>query len=431
MILIAPAIYAAAHSCLTGIGTLDRAKCLESMLIDSEGEKQVVGHVNELIRNSDLSDKHKNDLFSASPQLKLRMAKIDEAQLITVASLDKIYAFKILSLEYSDISRLSDLNNEEMEKLGKLDRSSIKRIATSPNPGSELQKIQLLTVRKQDMNIKRIVSREDQETAVWEYLNAQQRYIHQLNEYHKVRVAYLDAQSSDDEAALMFAVDLYMRSVARIAKEHLTKIKYRAEGADYITAEEADIIITGSSTSISQLDELVRDLDRAETNNDYKKVAKNILNLWRDLKLNTRIYVEMLLNAQTDNTIKGTKQLENKINCLIVNMESQGVDSGKIIIQAEKISTLILAAENEYIQSVTLLEDKFITAEIVHNARTLTLKSYDKLEEAHALVKQVYKEIANKGISLDCTKTYPELDSSEVFVVCHDNCSIKTSLEKN
>ena len=88
---------------------------------------------------------------------------------------------------------------------------------------------------------------------------------------------------------------------AKMAIEHLNKIKNKVESSEDMDEDKANEIITEIDNAISKLEDAIAQVESAQTKEEVQEAAKVISNIWKDIKHKERLHAARLVHAKVWN----------------------------------------------------------------------------------------------------------------------------------
>ena len=192
----------------------------------------------------------------------------------------------------------------------------------------------------------------------------------------------------------------YIINGAKMAIEHLNKIKGKAEAADGMDEDRAAEIIADIDEAISELEAAIEKVETAETKEEVQEGAKDVANVWRRIKHAEKVHVARVVHSGMWNIIKKCEQLEKRMEDARARIDDNCVDATGINEKITEFSEKVASANSKFEESEKLItEAKEMktdepTDEEIEGVKELVGQARDKLREAHEDVKDAYKMLA-------------------------------------
>lgn len=307
------------------------------------------------------------------------------------------------------------LPDEKANVLAKLGRAEQKKILALPEPErlEKLEKYKIKPVEKEMLFKKRIIAKDKLNDAKKEYAAAKKEYS-RVNDIYKDKkekfIAVKDklkkcSGNKTDECieyerlAINYSKE-YIINGARMAIEHLTKIKSSVESADGMDEDRANEIISLIDSMISELNAAISKVEAAETKDDVIDAAKEISKIWTKIKHVKEIHAARVINAATWNIIKKSEMLEKRLAAALLRLNKTGKNIDDINQKIDDFSEKISTAKEKYNEAENLLNKaKNITEEnggnMTDEARELVKQAKESMNAAHNNIKEAYKILAS------------------------------------
>jgi|TARA_B100000315_G_scaffold229133_1_gene238512 hypothetical protein len=308
-----------------------------------------------------------------------------------------------------------------------------------------LDKLKVKKVKKDMQFKKRAISLNKVRLAEKNFKLAKQEYVKANRIYKEKKALFLDVKEklkacegveSDEcnelrEKAKEHAKEFLING-AKMAIEHLNKIKNKVESAEDMDEDKAKEIITEIDTAISKLEDAITQVEAAQSKEDVQEAAKVINNIWKSIKHKEKLHAARLVHAKVWNIIKRSEHLEERLDSALTDMEEKGIDVDDIEAKVDEFSAKIAEAKEKYRKAEELLkqardlktenpDEEEITkvTELVKEAKQLLREAHNAAKEAHQILMDIVRSIKSAGGELTPQVESAEagLDSDEVYEV--------------
>ncbi|MBS3136827.1 hypothetical protein J4232_00200 [Candidatus Woesearchaeota archaeon] len=274
--------------------------------------------------------------------------------------------------------------------------------------------------------------------------DAEKKYKEQKDQFsevkEKLKACKNDNPSEECKQLQQLAVEKAKRVVQHsieLLTNHLEKIKERINENENIADEEVTKITTEIDAQIKLLSELSARVEAAKTKDEIKSLAKGIQDIWRNYKHKAESHALNVANAKILGVVERSEKVEDKFQCVLNQLESEGKDTAEIDALVERYNTMITSARENYAKAresfknaIELRTSKNLTS--VEIEQVIKLNKEGKAEQdsakaavknAHEVVKEIVKAIKENGGDLDsCSKAVDkELENEDVQEVVTEN----------
>ncbi len=205
----------------------------------------------------------------------------------------------------------------------------------------------------------------------------------------------------------------YLLNQAELVIAHLEKIKSKIEADENLDSATAESLMNGITQAISKTEELKSKIEQAETKEELKEYALDLKRFWEREKYRAANRALHMLGAKLNVVVEKSQALEDKLDCIVTQLEDEGVDTADFESLIDSYSSAIVEAQDMEDEIKGLIEEardirngtnlteteieqlKELNAEIREKTKGLNAK----LKEAHGYVKEFFKGL--KGYSLD------------------------------
>ncbi len=222
----------------------------------------------------------------------------------------------------------------------------------------------------------------------------------------------------------------YIVNGAKMAIEHLNKIREKVETADGMDGERAAEIIADIDEAISELEAAIEKVEKAETKEEVQEGAGDVAHVWKRVKHAEKVHVARVVHSGMWNIIKKCEQLEKRFDDALARIDENCIDAESIDAKIGNFSLRVASAKDKFNESEELIKNASDmktdepTAEEIEAVKELVGQARDKLREAHLDVKDAYKmlagilkEIHACGGSMSSESDEAGLASDEVYEV--------------
>ena len=306
------------------------------------------------------------------------------------------------------------LPEEKAKILAKLGRAEQKKLLEMPESErlEKLEKYTIKTVEKDMLFKKRAIAKDKVDNAKKEYIAAKKEYARVNDIYKDRKEKFLDVKDELkkcsgnktqecielEKLAINYSKE-YVVNGAKMAIEHLMKIKSNVESADGMDEERANEIISEIDEMISEINASLSKVEAATTKEEVIEGAKEISKIWTKIKHVKEIHAARVINAGTWNIIKKSEILEKRLASALERLNKTGKNIDDINQMIDDFSEKISAAKEKYNEAENLLNNaKNITQDnggnMTDEAKELVKQARESLNEAHSNIKEAYKILA-------------------------------------
>jgi len=368
----------------------------------------------------------KQKIENNSKDIKERLEKNSELR-NRIMNISRENAQKLKNVRPEILDKLNKLDNETMAKFAKLDRAKIKEFMnmTPEKLKEKLAKVQINKVKIEDFLNKREVAKEKLDKAKENYKKAQERFNELKEKYQEEKSRFeksvrdiktCEKNSNSSKCAELTAkanehAKAYLNHTINMVSKSLEMIKSKLSENTFIDEDTADAKIAEIDAMLAKADELSDKLKSAMTKEEIQSVAKDVAAFWNSAKIGINENAVELYGDKIENVIKRSDVLQTKLDTILADMESRGIDTAYINTNVELFSLKIEDAKKKYALSEDLLkkasEITGNSSESTKSAVALTKEAHQYLEEskkslneAYEIFKTIAKEIKMKGGNL-------------------------------
>lgn len=205
---------------------------------------------------------------------------------------------------------------------------------------------------------------------------------------------------------LRLAAKEKLSSQAEQILENLNKIKSNVEANEALSEEDSAKIIAFIDEKIAAVTAAKAKIDAAQTKEEIVAAAKELANLWGEMKHKVQAYVGHIVNSRMAGIIVKSSQLEAKLERTIERMTENGKDTATVQPLVDSFKEKIVLAKDKFKQSQSLFleirEDKMNMTgtemgQKVQEAQGLLKESKAALEEAKSILKEIVAKLREAG----------------------------------
>ena len=179
----------------------------------------------------------------------------------------------------------------------------------------------------------------------------------------------------------------------------LEKIKARVQSSEDLSEEEATELLNRIDAQIAKVREArasVEALTSESSRADIKDAAKQIREIWGNIKHNVAKDAERLIHSRIGGIIVRSKHLETKLNRILERMAENGKDTSSVESLVDEFNSALDEAKQYYDQAIEKFKSKDEAS--VKEAQELRNKAHLALKKAHETLKQIHRELKSKGM---------------------------------
>jgi len=350
---------------------------------------------------------------------------------------------RVLASNSDAANLVKGLSDDNAQKFLHLTRAQQKNIVQMSNADAlkEINKYKLTKINVQNLYKKRIITATQLKQAEQRFMAARNRYIaaqkrYQTNKelYQQVKIKYQACEDKDSEECqelqeeiLEHAKDFLVDRVNMII-EYLNKIREKVESSDDLTEEEADEIIEDIDKAIDEFNDILNEISEAETKENIQDIAREINALWKRMSAYAIRYALRLLHVKVGEIIERSEHLEEKLDCVLENMEEQGIEVEAIETKVDLFSMRVDEARIKFRKAQELFDqvkelrgedDKDIRTinNLMNEAKKLVREAHSALKNAHSLLMIIIRDIKAAGGNItscvDANEVYKLVEESE------------------
>ena len=337
----------------------------------------------------------------------------------------RLFTARRIATASGDAKFVDNLPEGKADIFARLPRAEQKKILTM-DAEERLKKInsyRLEPVKKNMLYKKRVIAKAKLNAAKQKYVRAKNEYIRINRIYNQKKELFLETkeklkkcEGQDTEGcnelrkqALEHAKE-YVINGAKMAIEHLEKIKSSVESAEGMDEERAAEIVGEIDKAISDLETAIEKAENAETKEEVQEAAKEISQVWKKIKHAQKVHVARVVHSGMWNIIKKSEQLGKRMDDALARMEENGIEVDDIDAKVEKFSEKISAAKDKHARSEELIREarKLKTdnpdeneikavSEQVSQARETLAEAHNDIKDAYKLFVQILRDIHTVG----------------------------------
>jgi hypothetical protein len=341
-------------------------------------------------------------------------------------------------------ANLSRLSEEQMQVFLHMPRAEQKRILNG-SLWEELDNFTLKKVKAADMYKKREIKADVLKG--WQNLfqKAQERFQNATENEKIHRAGWMDAKSAwkqkcndtnstecqELEQQAIENAKIYLNTSATAMISHLEQIKATVQESDIISDDEVTEIVESIDAQIESLNSVIDDIEAADTKEEVKAAAKELDGIWRATRWNAVAYVAHVMNTRVDTIIKKSEKLEERMDCVIAQMDNQSIDTSAIEDKLNNFSEKVQDAKDDWKKAKDLYTEIRALAitnkngsnndnikEKAEEMKTLVDSAHGKLKEANKLIVEIAREAKESGANISsCNARDKDLAPDEEYVV--------------
>lgn len=191
----------------------------------------------------------------------------------------------------------------------------------------------------------------------------------------------------------------------------LEQIKEKVTAADAIDTERQATIIADLDESIANVEAAkakAEALDEDSTKEEYKEVAEELREAWKDAKKHSKLGLGRLNETKIDAILSRFALVQVKIASTIDQLAAAGYDTVALEINSQKLSEEVASAQANF-EKAKELYDQAVSADevdtLVGQANEYIQAAHQDLREAHSILKEILDEIKEAQRSLNSDDT--------------------------
>ncbi|MEA3342567.1 MAG: hypothetical protein U9Q92_00235, partial [archaeon] len=268
-----------------------------------------------------------------------------------------------------DAEFVDNLPEGKADIFARLPRAEQEKILTM-DAEERLKKInsyRLEPVKKNMVYKKRVIAKAKLNAAKQKYVRAKNEYIRINRIYNQKKELFLETKEKLKECedqdteecnelrkqALEHAKE-YVINGAKMAIEHLEKIKSTVESAENMDEERAAEIIGEVDKATPKLMDAIEKAEAAKTKEELQVAAKEISQVWKKIKHAQKVHVARVVHSGMWNIIKKCEQLEKRMDDALARMDEKCVDD--IDAKIGNYSVTVASAKEKFNESEELIK---------------------------------------------------------------------------
>ncbi|RMF05059.1 hypothetical protein D6764_05645, partial [Candidatus Woesearchaeota archaeon] len=283
-------------------------------------------------------------------------------------------------------------------------------------------------------------------TAVREYQKISAKYGEDRKKFNDIKKKVREVCKEDPESeackeaqeeALNKAKE-FLSNAIDVQIVYLEKLKSRIEASELLSEEEVQEILSEIDNLINTLEQLKEKVAEAENKDDIKAIAEELKDIAKKVKYRAQVHAGRIINEKVGEIVVRSEQLEKRLDCVLAQMEGQGIDTAAIDLMVDDFSNKVQSARDnwetakKYFKEAQNLKEASDpnyeqVRQLVNLGKARVKEAHDDLKEAHKLLKEILKAIRNEGGSItSCSNE----DSEEVAVISDDESSDDSAVEE-
>lgn len=231
---------------------------------------------------------------------------------------------------------------------------------------------------------------------------AKKRYEKARENFQEAKVRYQERKqefsnaSGDDKR---IKAGNFLGVSINVLGEHLNKLRSQVESNTNLDEETAQKMLSEIDDAINKLNNLKIKIENAQTKDEIKQDAKELRQIWIDLKYRLKLQSQQIVNSKLANLIEKIESLQKKLDKAL---------QSNITVNQEKLNSFnskLEEARSKFDQAQQLITnaDKNMTEENIGNINKLNAESRESLKEANNILKDILAEIKlqNKAFNLN------------------------------
>jgi hypothetical protein len=340
------------------------------------------------------------------------------------------------------IQRIANLTDEQFQIFLYLSRAEQKRLIERIQ-NANLSSFELKKVKMTDIYRKREISQDDIKFWQKEFADAKERFRNATNREQDIKNKWLlkkdqwklkcasvnSTECQELEAQAIENAKEFLNTSITKAIEHLNQIKSKVASSDSLTQEQVNEMNTYIDLRIDELEKIQDDVDKADTREEVKSAAQDLGRSWMKVRWQAVAFIAHITNTRVDVIIHKSEKLEDRLDCALQQMKDAGNDTAAIDSKIDAFSEKVADARDDWKKAKDLYAEIRALAKNNTNGtnndavkakaeemKTMVQSAHDKLQEAHTLLTEIYREIRASGVDVGSCKD-PDLASDEEYVV--------------
>jgi len=335
-----------------------------------------------------------------------------------------------------------ELPNDKVDVFARLPRAEQNKILNMDADARKerINDYELRTVKKTMLFKKRVIAKTKVDAAKLRFERAKNEYVRVNNAYKENKKLFLQTKEKLKECEGVETDECnelrnqtqehakeYIINGAKMAIEHLNKIKSKVESAEGMDEERAAEIIADIDEAISELEAAIEKVEKAETKEEVQEGARDVANVWRGIKHAEKVHVAKVVHSGMWNIIKKSEQLEKRLEDARARIYENCVDAESIDAKIGNFSMKIAGAKKKFNESEVLIqkaqemnadetESEAVKA-LVDEARELLRLAHEDVKDAYKMLSGILREIHACGGSMSSESEEAGLAGDEVYEV--------------
>ncbi len=223
-----------------------------------------------------------------------------------------------------------------------------------------------------------------------------------------------DKDSAECQKLLNESIDRarqYLENSANMAITYLQQVKDKVDSTDSIPHDQVAEIDSDINDYISQLNDVLADLEKADTKDEIKADAKKIDSIWTSARYRVRSYAAYMLGSKVMSLSFRSDTLSDRLDCYLSEIEDQGKDITSLQDKVDEFNSRIEDARNYWNETEQLYEDlRILMKSKDKDLRQIREKSdelkdkvteaHDSLNQAQKLLTQIFREIRSYDVNV-------------------------------
>jgi uncharacterized protein YoxC len=318
-----------------------------------------------------------------------------------------------LYLPRAEQKKLLNISQDKAKNI--LGRFTLKKVASN-------MLFKQRSIAKQDMK----QAEEDYQKATDNYKSANQAYKYYLERFRADRVKLNKCNQSEKCSAYRQNATELAKNViingANMIIEHLRKIKDKVHGSENIDGNKSVEIAADIDNAIAKIQAAIEKVRAATTKEEVQAAAKDIINIWKEVKPEEVLHAAWLVHASVWNIMQRSQHLEDKLDQALSDLQDKNISVDLVQAEVDNFSAKVSDAREKYNNATGLLkqayglkkknateQDRARITELVSQAKALLLQAHNDLKEAHTMLVKIVRDIKAAGGEIDTSETKEEI----------------------
>lgn len=276
----------------------------------------------------------------------------------------------------------------------------------------------------------RVLDKIKIEKARENYIKAKERFILKKMDLEQAKLKFQEKQelrkqcketgdcNITDEELIEHAKNFLGNSADAII-EHLNKVKEKIQENEDLTDEEANAMIAKIDAKIAEIEAAKEQVQNATTRQEIVDAAQTINAAWKNIKMQTEVYANGLINARIGGIIVKSDHLSEKLSKILARMEANGKNVSDVQPLIDEFDAKIKLAKEKYEAAVQaykeywLAEDKPEAKDKLEEAKDLLKEAKEALKDANEKLREIVKAIKEKNGEEEIEDENKEEDEEE------------------